>query len=536
MKRINPYLFFLLLLGIMACQNASISNKKIALEQKKILFLGNSITHNGLYVSLIEYALKKNNPQQHFEIISIGLASETLSCLTEKDHPFPRPCLKERLNRALTAVQPDLIVACYGMNDGIYHPLEKGRKAAFQNGIDDLIQASKKANATLLLISPPPFDALPIQDKVVDRAAADFSYRSPYQDYDAVLKDYSEYLSQLSPKIPVINWHGAINEVLKQKRKTEPHFSFTQDGIHPNPEGHLLMAQLFLKGIGYEKNTLVLNDWTLLKNDALFQQIHQKRQQRSERWLNYIGYTRGKTVKSLSSKSLLLLMGGQSNMVGLGKKTDLKNKNLPQNIQFINEGLNARLKKNQQLFGPEYGLAAQLNEKFPHQHFTLIKYAIGGASLLDWAPNYSSEKAKITGHPEFGNLFAQFFQQIDSLQQVSAVEPAALLWMQGERDARIPEAGKDYYEHFKQFIHAFRKKIGNPQLPILIGKVNPPENRYPALEMVRAAQLRLSKELENVFLIETDDLSKLNDNLHYDTQGQLELGKRYGNVLIDILE
>ena len=86
------------------------------------MFFGDSITQNGLYVSLIEYALKKANPEVDYDIISIGLSSETVSCLSEEDHPFPRPCLKDRIDRALKEVQPDIIVANYGMNDGIYHP------------------------------------------------------------------------------------------------------------------------------------------------------------------------------------------------------------------------------------------------------------------------------------------------------------------------------------------------------------------------------------------------------------------------------
>ena len=45
--------------------------------------------------------------------------------LSEPGHAggaFPRPELYERLERVLERAKPDLIVACYGMNDGIYHP------------------------------------------------------------------------------------------------------------------------------------------------------------------------------------------------------------------------------------------------------------------------------------------------------------------------------------------------------------------------------------------------------------------------------
>ena len=164
-----------------------------------------------------------------------------------------------------------------------------------------------------------------------------------------------------------------------------------------------------------------------------------------------------------------------------------------------------------------------------------MKYAIGGASLLDWAPDYSKEKAEITGNARFGNMFGQFFQIIDSLQANSEVLPTAMLWMQGERDARIPAAGKDYYKNFKHFIEAIRKRLGKPEFPIIFGMVNPPADRYPALEIVRKAQRQVAKDLPNVFIIETDDLPKWADNLHYNSEGILAMGSRYGQLLKPIL-
>jgi len=155
---------------------------------------------------------------------------------------------------------------------------------------------------------------------------------------------------------------------------------------------------------------------------------------------------------------------------------------------------------------------------------------------LDWAPNYSSEKAAITGNPQFGNLFEAFLGKIDSLIDKGETLPTAFLWMQGERDARIPEAGKDYYSNFKNFIQAIRQRTGQSDLPFIFGMVNPPAERYAALESVRNAQRKIATELPNVFIIETDDLEKLTDKLHYNTAGQLEMGKRFGEKLHPLLK
>jgi hypothetical protein len=117
-----------LLLTACAAQAQSLSNKRV-------LWLGDSITQAGDYVTFVEYFLEKQYPAEGFDFVSIGLASETASCLSEKTHPFPRPCVQERLQRALDLVKPQVVVACYGMNDGIYHPQSAERILAFQRGL-----------------------------------------------------------------------------------------------------------------------------------------------------------------------------------------------------------------------------------------------------------------------------------------------------------------------------------------------------------------------------------------------------------------
>ncbi|WP_268036950.1 sialate O-acetylesterase [Algoriphagus sp. PAP.12] len=231
----------------------------------------------------------------------------------------------------------------------------------------------------------------------------------------------------------------------------------------------------------------------------------------------------------------VILLAGQSNMEGLGKVSDLSPMNF-ENIHFFDYGLNSNMKKSSGNFGPEIGLAKTLQKNFPDRKFIFIKYAVGGSSLLDWAPKYDAEKAKITGHPEFGNMYARLMELTDSLTNGLKTEPVAILWMQGERDARVPEAGKDYYKNFKHLIQSLRKDLDHKSLPLLFGKVNPPRQTYLALETVNRAQVKTSKKIKNTFLISTDNLDKLADNLHYSSQGQLELGERFGEKLLDILK
>src|SRR4051812_18106844 len=115
---------------------------------KRIVFLGNSITYAGNYVTDVEAYFITHFPARTIEFINVGLPSETVSGLTEPGHAggrFPRPDLHERLERVLAQTKPDLVFACYGMNDGIYMPFDSSRFRKFQEGITWIHNAVAKS-------------------------------------------------------------------------------------------------------------------------------------------------------------------------------------------------------------------------------------------------------------------------------------------------------------------------------------------------------------------------------------------------------
>lgn len=115
-----------------------------------------------------------------------------------------------------------------------------------------------------------------------------------------------------------------------------------------------------------------------------------------------------------------------------------------------------------------------------------------------------------------------------------SADVAAVLWMQGERDAGNNDVGREYLANLTQLIAAFRHDLALPDLPFVMGLVNPPADRYPAQAAVRAAQRTAAAEIANVYLVDTDDLSKRADRLHYDTPGLLELGRRFAGAVTSL--
>jgi lysophospholipase L1-like esterase/pimeloyl-ACP methyl ester carboxylesterase len=221
-------------------------------EAGRILFLGDSITYGGAYISMIEAAAIAREPERQIEMLNLGLSSETVSGLSEEGHAngqFPRPDLHERLDRVLAKTKPELVIACYGMNDGIYHPLSPERTIAYQEGMRRLREKVTAAGARIIHLTPPVFDPLPIQERLLPAGLE--KYSKPYSGYNEVLGHYAQWLLSMRPEgWQVLDVHGEMTAALAQARKSDAAFTFARDGIHPNAAGHRVMAQPLLTAWG----------------------------------------------------------------------------------------------------------------------------------------------------------------------------------------------------------------------------------------------------------------------------------------------
>ncbi len=218
-------------------------------DGQRVVFLGDSNTYAGKFIAYLDAYLCTRFPDKRFELINLGLPSETVSGLSEPDHPYPRPNVHDRLDRALELTKPDIVVACYGMNDGIYYPFSDERFKKYQEGIQKLIDKCEKAGAKVILISPAPFDPKPLKDKVLAKNAEKYSWMRPYEKYDdEVLTKYSEWLLTLrAKKYIVVDAHAALLRHIQAMRGTIPDYRISGDGIHPDANGHLVIALEILK-------------------------------------------------------------------------------------------------------------------------------------------------------------------------------------------------------------------------------------------------------------------------------------------------
>ena len=265
----------------------------------RVVFVGDSITYSGQYIEYLETALRLLPSPPQCEFINVGLPSETVSGLSEPGHAggaFPRPDLHERLERVLQQTKPAVVVACYGMNDGIYYPLGAERFQKFQDGMRWLHERVTQTGARIIHATPSMFDPLPIQARTLPAGRAEYS--QPYEGYDEVLGAYSQWLlAQRASGWEVVDIHGPMNQFVTEQRRRVPAFSLAGDGVHPNAVGQWLMARPLLF---YLAGTV---DWASSDDpQVVFRQrphglellslIQQRQRLLKDAWLTSIGHRR----------------------------------------------------------------------------------------------------------------------------------------------------------------------------------------------------------------------------------------------------
>jgi lysophospholipase L1-like esterase len=269
----------LLCLFVLLCPYLHASTAIESIAGKRTLFLGDSITQAGTYVSFTSYYLQRLHPEKDFDIYPLGLGSETVSELSEEGHAggrFPRPSLFERLDRALAKVKPEIIFACYGINCGIYKPLDEERFKAFKSGVKRLISKSKKAGVEkIYIVTPPIYDA---------------ATKVGQFNYDSVMTSYAAWEMTIKEEgVQVIDLHSAMRKARDIRKEV-----FSGDRVHPGKEGHLFMANSILKGLGVEISG---EDVEVILKDPFFKKVDQLRSFRGKQWMKHVGYTREKVVK-----------------------------------------------------------------------------------------------------------------------------------------------------------------------------------------------------------------------------------------------
>lgn len=262
-------------------------------DAKRIVFLGDSITENGTYIRMLDAYFLKHMPARNFALINLGVSSETISGDDEPGHPFPRPCVHERLDRVLAETKADWVVLCYGMNDGIYYPFSEERFLSYREGYIRAVEQIRAAGALPLLMTPPPFDADTFEGELQPDGRESYGFQRPYKDYDrAVLGRYADWVLDYGRReqLAVVDIRRPLLQWIRACREQNPAYRYG-DSIHPDPDGHWVMARTILARVFHIELERTPAWIEHPDQSAYYRLVGERRQWLDAAWREHIGHT-----------------------------------------------------------------------------------------------------------------------------------------------------------------------------------------------------------------------------------------------------
>ncbi|HUU89699.1 MAG TPA: SGNH/GDSL hydrolase family protein [Phycisphaerae bacterium] len=204
--------------------------KGIIEKGDRVVIVGDSITEQKQYSKFIEDYLTMCVPQLDLWVFQLGWSDETAGGFVG------------RMDQDLFPFKPDVITTCYGMNDGGYRAYEERIGEEYLAQMRQIIKAAREAGATIVVGSPG------VVDTKTWRGPADV-----YNDNLAHLRDIARDLAA-SADMPFANVHDAMMDVMTKAKAAygENYHVGGDDGVHPAPNGHLVMAYAFLKAMGFD--------------------------------------------------------------------------------------------------------------------------------------------------------------------------------------------------------------------------------------------------------------------------------------------
>lgn len=219
----------------------------------------------------------------------------------------------------------------------------------------------------------------------------------------------------------------------------------------------------------------------------------------------------------------VFVLAGQSNMAGQGHGEDLPDDlKAPQNNVLVFDQNDWKPLQPGKNFGPEVVFGQAMAKHFGGT-IGIVKVAVGGTNLAkQWSPDTK------------GSLYHRLINVVKKAKESRPITIVGMLWMQGEADTKDEAMAKAYEANLRNLIESVRRDVGNPSLPFVWGRVNPPAGgKFVSVDVVRAAQENV--QVPGGAMVDCDGLAKGSDNLHYNAAGQQELGKRFAEAMIKLL-
>ena len=197
---------------------------------KTICFFGDSITRRGYWLAEVYRYLVKDGVR----VFNCGVSGDSASAAISRLYT---DCMNH---------SPDTVVMMFGMNDvgrSLYdegavdpEPRRAERIEKYKTSIRTLSDMIRRTGTELILCTPTPYN---------DVTPSPLPKSSVNDGLGAMAEFIRAYAEEIS--VPCVDFFGALRDKVGAEYQTLP------DLVHPTPESHHPMAQIFLKTLGYVK-------------------------------------------------------------------------------------------------------------------------------------------------------------------------------------------------------------------------------------------------------------------------------------------
>lgn len=228
----------------------------------------------------------------------------------------------------------------------------------------------------------------------------------------------------------------------------------------------------------------------------------------------------------------VFILAGQSNMAGRGyvePQDTVPNKRL----LTINKNFDIIVAKEPLHFyephntGLDCGVAfgrAMLQRVPENVSILLIPTAVGGSSIQQWIGDSTFRDVKLVSNFKEKVKFASLHGTIKGV-----------LWHQGEANATNEEDIKLHPERLAQLFKIFRNITHNEKLPILAGELGSFSTNNKNWQLINAAIKTAVQADTKAALISTQDLKTKGDNIHFNSDGQRQMGERFAREYMRLM-
>ena len=206
----------------------------------RAVYLGDSITDGGHYHSYIWLYYMTRFPYMDVKVFNAGIGGNTAGDMFE------------RLDGDVFSKEPTVLMVTFGMNDTGYveynqEGADKYGEKRYKECIANFDKIEKRLlsldNVHIVMIGGSPYDE-----------TAQIEGNVPFKGKNAVMDRVVEYQKAAAERNgwDFVDFSKPLVEVSQKMQAEDPSFTITMgDRVHPDNDGHMVMAYLFLKAQGF---------------------------------------------------------------------------------------------------------------------------------------------------------------------------------------------------------------------------------------------------------------------------------------------